>query len=124
VTKEEILAMKAGREPNLRVSKDVMGCKFAQDHFCGDMQGCIASQDTNVWGPLESYSENRSIAQKFADKLENSYDVRLEFNYYMENWQAEFRQLGTGLSFDMVSALDTSEAICKAALLAILEKGR
>jgi len=57
------------------------------------------------------------------DKLENNYDLKLEPNYYMENWQAEFRQLETGLSFDMVSALDAPETICKAALLAILEKG-
>lgn len=122
MTKEEILEMKMGRELNIRVAEDVMGCKFAQDDFWGDMQGCIDKEGSTVWGPLEPYSEDRSIAQEVVDKLENNYDVRFELNYYMENWEAEFRELGTGLSFGMVSALDAPEAICKAALLAILGK--
>jgi len=31
VTKEEILAMKVGKELNIRVAEDVMGCKFIED---------------------------------------------------------------------------------------------
>ena len=123
MTKEEILEMKAGRELNIGVAEEVMGCKFAQDEFFGDMQGCIDSQGNSVWGVLEAYSEDRSIAQQVVDKLKNSYNVRVEFNYYTENWEAEFSELQTSLEFGTVSALDEPEAICKAALLAILEKG-
>lgn len=123
MTKKEILAMEPGRQLNIRVAQDVMGCKFAHDEFLGDMQGYIGVEGNNVWGPLEPYSEHRSIAQKVIDTLENNYNVRIELNYYMGNWEAEFRELGTGLSFGAVLATDAPEAICKAALLVILGKG-
>ena len=123
MTKEEILEMKAGRELNIRVAEEVMGCKFAQDELFGDMQACIDSEGNSVWATLEAYSEDRSIAQQVVDKLRNSYNVRVEFNYDTENWEARFSELETGLSFGTVSALDEPEAICKAALLAILGKG-
>lgn len=123
MTKKEILAMEAGRELNIRVAEDVMGCKFVQDEFFGHMQAYIDSQGNNVWAPLEPYSEDRSVAQRVVDKLKNNYNARVEFNSHTGNWEAEFSELETGLSFDTVSALDAPEAICKAALLAILGKG-
>jgi len=130
MTKEEILAMKAGRELNIRVAEDVMGCKFIEDEILGDTESCkllergtaISALAGNYYGPLRHYSQDNSVAQEVINKLENNYDVRLELNYYMENWEAEFRDLGTGLSFCLASALDAPEAICKAALLAVLEK--
>ena len=123
MTKEEILVMKVGRELNIRIAEDVMGCKFAQDKFFGNMQGCIDSQGNIAWSPLEPHSQDRSIAQQVVDKLKNNYNTRAEFNYHTENWDAESSKLETGFSFGMVSALDAPEAIRKAALLAILEGG-
>ena len=122
MTKEEILAMKAGRDLNIIIAEDAMGCKFAQDELFGDMQRCIDSQGNSVWGPLEPYSEDRSIAQQIIDKLKDNYNARVEFNHHTGNWEVEFTELETVLSFGTVSALDAPEAICKAALLAILEK--
>ena len=87
------------------------------------MQSCADTEDNNVWGPPVPYSENRSIAQQVIDKSKKNYGARVEFNYYTEKWEAEFSELETGLSSGTVSALDAPEAICKATLLVILEKG-
>jgi len=130
VTKEEILAMKVGKELNIRVAEDVMECKFIEDKILGDTESCkllesetkVSSLAGNYYGPLRHYSEDNSVAQEVVNKLKDNCDARVEFNYHTENWEAEFSDLETGLSFGTVSALDAPEAICKAALLAILQK--
>jgi hypothetical protein len=130
VTKEEIIGMKIGKELNIRVAEDVMGCKFIEDEILGDTESCelleseteISSLAGNYYGPLRHYSQDNSVAQEVINKLKNNCDARVEFNYHTENWEAAFSDLETGLSFGTVSALDAPEAICKAALLAILQK--
>ena len=132
MTKEEILGMNAGKELNIRVAEDVMGCKFIEDEILGDTESCelleseteIPSLAGNYYSPLQHYSQDNSVAQEVVNKLQNNYDARVEFNYHTENWEAEFSDLETGLSFGTVSALDAPEAICKTALLAILQKRR
>lgn len=130
MTKEEILGMKIGKELNIRVAEDVMGCKFIEDEILGDTESCelleseteIPSLAGNYYGPLRHYSQDNSVAQEVVNKLKNNYDARVGFNYHTENWEAAFSDLETGLSSGTVSALDAPEAICKAALLAILQK--
>lgn len=130
MTKEEILAMKVGKELNIRVAEDVMECKFIEDKILGDTESCkllesetkVPSLAGNYYGPLRHYSQDNSVAQEVVNKLKNNYNARVEFNHRTENWEAEFSDLETGLSFGTVSALDVPEAICKAALLAILQK--
>ena len=130
MTKEEILAMEVGRELNIRVAEDVMECKFIEDKILGDTESCkllesetkVPSLAGNYYGPLRHYSQDNSVAQEVVNKLKNNCDARVEFNYHTGNWEAEFSDLESGLSFGTVSALDAPEAICKAALLAILQK--
>lgn len=38
MTKEEILAMRAGRELNIMVAEDVIGCRVIHDQTYGDME--------------------------------------------------------------------------------------
>jgi hypothetical protein len=117
MTKEEILAMKAGRELNIRVAEDIMGCKVIQDEFFGDVESCqLLASDVkinalagNYYGPLQPYSEDISAADKVIDKLKD-YNPRVEFNHYAEKWEADF-------SYGVVSSANAPEAICKAALL-------
>ena len=121
MTKEEILAMKAGRELNIRVAENVMGCKVIEDEIFGDTESCellaseikVSSLAGNFYGPLRHYSEDRSDAEQVINKLKN-YNPRVEFNHYTEKWEAEF---GGGA----VSAADAPEAIVKAALIAVLQ---
>lgn len=130
MTKEEILGMKVGKELNIRVAEDVMECKFIEDKILGDTESCkllesetkVSSLAGNYYGPLRHYSQDNSVAQKVVNKLKNNCGARVEFNYHTKNWEAEFSDLETGLSFGTVSALDAPEAICKAALLAILQR--
>ena len=123
MTKEEIIAMKPGRELNIAVAEVVMKHKVIVDEIFGEMERYIANDGSSVYSNLQPYSKDRSIAQQVVDKLKNNYSARVEFNYYTEKWEAEFSELETGLSSGTVSALDAPEAICKATLLVILEKG-
>ena len=114
--KEEILAMKAGRGLNIRVAEDVMKRKFAQDEIFGDME----SLDNGVYGYLQPYSEDISAAWQVIEKLKG-YHPRIEFDPYSQNWEATFSAREADFSYPIVSATTAPEAICKAALLALLE---
>ena len=121
MTKKEILAMKAGRELNIRVAEDIMGRRVIQDDIFGDMEIQqlaeneveIAAPGGNYYGALQPYSEDSSIAQQVMDRLE-SYNPRVEFNHSTAQWEADF-------GYGVVSAITSPEAICKAALLAVWE---
>jgi hypothetical protein len=115
MTKSEILAMKAGKELNIKVAQYVMGYSVAKDEIFGDLQ----RGNEDAWGPLQAFSEDRSIAEQALNKLKHDYSTRVEFNDGTEYWEAEFKDLETGLSFGTVSAPHAAEAICKAALLVI-----
>ena len=131
MTKEEILAMKAGRDLNIRVAENVMGCTFLVDEIFGDTESSplfegevpfpvVRPFNNQVFGPLRHYSEDITAAEHVVEKLEN-YDIRVEFNHYTENWEAEFSEKETDASYPVATASDISEAICKAALLTMLE---
>jgi hypothetical protein len=70
LSREKILAMKAGRELNIRVAEDIMGRKFTHDEIFGDMESPqLLESDTetpslagNYYGPLQPYSEDMSAA--------------------------------------------------------------
>ena len=129
MTKEEILAMKAGRELNIIVAEDVMGGKFMVDEIFGDTVSrchdflyktkgyCI---EKPFFGPLRHYSEDMAAAQEVIDKLK-LHNMRVQLNHYTEKWEAEFSKLGAGFSYPVAWADTVPEAICKAALLAMLE---
>ena len=131
MTKEEILAMKAGRELNIKVVEDVMEGKFFEDEIFGDTEfmrrfgsemgaHCL---EAPFYGPLRHYSEDMSDTQWVVDKLK-SYDVRLGFNHNTEMWEAEFSKRGADFSYPVAVAPIAPEAICKAALLTMLEVRR
>ena len=109
MTKEEILAMKAGRELNIRIAEDVMGYKFIEDEIFGDMEG----YGNSLYNPLRAYSEDISVAEHVIDKLKD-YNPKVEFNHYTEKWEADF-------GYGIVSTTNAPETICKAALLAMVE---
>ena len=129
MTSEEILAMKAGRELNIRVAEDVMGGRFVVDEIFGDTVErchdllyetgghCIESP---FFGPLQHYSEDISATQEVIDKLK-LYNMTVQLNQHNENWQAEFSKLGADFSYPAAVAATAPEAICKAALLTMLE---
>ncbi len=98
MTKEEILAMKAGRELNIRVAEEVMGCRVVQDGAVGDTEDYNLSGEekppsrsinNRIYGPLRRYSEDMAAAKQVVDKLED-YTLRVEFNHYKEEWEVEF----------------------------------
>ena len=71
MTKQEILAMKPGRELNIRVAEEVMGSRFVIDETMGDME----IHPDSVYGPLEPYSEDISAAWRVVERLISLIDV-------------------------------------------------
>jgi len=116
MTKKEILAMKAGRELNIKVAEDVMGCKVAHDEIFGDME----NYSNGVHSTLQPYSEDISVAWQVMERLKG-YHPRIEFNTYSQKWEAAFSARQADFSYPVASATTAPEAICKAALLALLE---
>ena len=106
MTKEEILAMKPGQELNAKVAEYVMGHEVLRDATMGYMERSLVDGES-VWGLPEPYSEDISAAELVVEKM---------------------IEIGYG---DAISSADCgegryteAEAICKAALLAMLERGR
>jgi hypothetical protein len=118
MTKNEVLAMKAGNSLNISIAKRFMGYPVAQDEIFDYIQ----RHNESVWEFLQPYSECRSIADQLISKLKRNCRARVEFNHHTENREAEFKESGTGCSFGTVSPSQAAEASCKASLLVILEE--
>ena len=107
MTKEEILAMKSGRELNVKVAEKVMGYQVILDKTFGEMERYTDSEGKSVYRPLQNYSEDMSAAQQVLERIKA---LNLKINPF-GNGSGELRD---------TSEL-TPEAICKAALIAMLE---
>jgi hypothetical protein len=119
VTKEEILAMRAGKDLNITVAEKVMGNKFAQDETFGDME----VSEGMVYGYLQPYSEDITAAWQVMEKMKG-YNPRVEFDTHSQKWEATFSVREADFTCPVVLAGTAPEAICKAALLALLEVKR
>jgi hypothetical protein len=103
VTKEEILAIKPGRELNIAVAEVVMNHKVIVDEIFGDMERPIDMDDNSTWETLALYSEDLSAAQLVVERM-----ITLGHGD-----EAVWRHYGNGAS-------TRAEAICKRALLVVL----
>ncbi len=119
MAKDEILGMKAGRELNILVAKEVMERGVADDETFGFME-----KDSNgVYGPLQPYSEDIAAAWLIVEKL-RELNPRVEFDSYSRKWEASFSVQEADFTCPVVMADGAPEAICKAALLALQEVRR
>ena len=105
MTKAEILAMKPGDELNLKVARDVMWHEVVSDEIFGYMERYIDEDGGNVYGPLKPYSEDIPAAQLLVEKM-----IKLGYGEAVF-WEHYGDEIYT-----------PAEAICKAALLVLLEK--
>jgi len=69
MTKEEILAMKPGRELNILVAEVVMKHKVIVDGIFGDMERPISEDSGSAWDALQLYSEDISAAQLVVERM-------------------------------------------------------
>lgn len=108
VTKEEILAMKPGIELNVKAAEEIMGHAVVMDKTFGWLERLINPEDgSSIWSPPQPYSEDISVADLVVDRMH-------ELGFDDAGCWAD---LGGG-------KYAKAEAICKAALLAILERRR
>lgn len=120
MTKEEILAMKPGVELNVAVAERILGHAIKKDEVMGYMErmtfhksnpgvsapgsNCSTPEEgDSVWSEVEPYSEDISAARIVINRM-------LEIGYKDANSWADF---GNGKYTE-------PEAICKAALIAVL----
>ena len=116
MTKEEILSLKAGKELNIRIAKTVMRKSYAHDETFGDME--IDSQ--RVYGTLQPYSEDISAAWQVMERMKG-YNPRIAFDTLSQKWEAAFSIREADFTCPVALADTAPEAICKAALMALLE---
>ena len=101
MTREEILAMKPGRELNMEVAKRVFNREVVCDSTMGDSERFVDDCGESVWSNLMPYSEDISTAEDVVGHM-----MKLGYND-----AATWKDYGGG-------AYTPAEAICKRALLA------
>jgi len=100
MTREEILAMKPGRELSITIADVVMNHKVIADEIFGDMERLLSEDNTSVWNTLPPYSEDVLAAKLVVDRMITlGHADAISWEHY-----------GNGLYTD-------AEAICKVALL-------
>ncbi len=92
--------MKAGREFNIRVAEEIMGCDVIEDEIFGDLERHMDKDGKSVYLPLPPYSEEISAAQRVIVKMLSLGHDEAEY------WKDETR----------------AEVICKVALSVIQKK--
>ncbi len=100
MTRDEILALKAGRSLNIRVAEEIMGNKVITDVILGETEIHATAQGEPVYGRLTPYSEDLSSAQLVILRMTNLGYTEAKL------WENEERP----------------DVICRAALLTILDK--
>jgi ABA sandwich protein len=127
LTRDEILNMPAGREMDILMI-DIVGGELIDKaiHYDASMGIRYAIQDDGVWrfqpglAWLWSPSTDIAAAWEVVKKMPDGFELRLhQHKLIREAWQAEFHEPGTE-NF-MVLAATAPLAICRAALLAVLE---
>ena len=104
-SREKILAMKPGRVLNIIVAKYVLGHDVVTDKSLGEVERLKDSDESSVWSILLSYSEDNEVAQDVVCAMMDK--------GYLD--APKWDQFGDG-------AYTPAEAICKQALLCILEQ--
>lgn len=104
MTKEEILAMKPGLELNIKVAEEIIGHEVAEDDLFGHVERFVDEDDNSVWDTVQHYSEDMSAAELVVHRM-------IQLGHDDAACWADF---GGGIYTE-------PEAICKAALIALLE---
>jgi len=139
MTRDEILAMEPGRELDVLVAEEVMGFDVVEDPesaICGGSRvsgglWVIIERDYHEWGhnvvPPEPYSTTwRSMGQVVEKMLSlEAFECYLQSQTY--GWYCSFQHPGNRggqANGDCAETpMQAPEAICKAALLAVMEAG-
>ena len=104
MTKDEILAMTPGLELNIKVAEKIMERSVTKDDIFGYVERYTDEQGDSVWDTLHPYSEDISEAELVVKRM-------IDLGHDDAIYWADF---GCGVYTE-------PEAICKAALLALLE---
>jgi hypothetical protein len=105
VNKEKILALPPGTDLNIKVAEEIFGHAVINDEILGWMERPQRAEDGSIWSELLHYSEDLETADLIVKlMLEAGYDEAIHWD-----------EFGGG-------KYSKPEAICKAALLALMDK--
>ncbi len=116
MTRERVLAMKAGRELDADIAEKIMGIKV---HFEYSPDGPVYLLDSTLLNGryhVKNYSTNISAAWDVVEKMQETKLVRL-----FANGEDYICKIGGDLMFCISKCNSMPEAVCKAALLAVME---
>jgi hypothetical protein len=140
MTREEILAMQPGRELDARVAENVMGYKFVQEGstlwkedapfpflmYNEEFGYCLYEKYEDGW-PFTTFNPSTDIsaAWEVVEKIGNNAEWMLYRLGHTDEegilkYNCTFLQVFSGFS-PSAKGITAPEAICKAALLAVLE---
>jgi len=139
MTRDEILAMEPGRELDVLVAEEVMGFDVVEDPesaICGGSRvsgglWVIIERDYHEWGhkvdQSEPYSTDIAAAWEVVEKM----DERKRWVHIRSSMDQNLKERGWAVDMGRwwnrtrlgVWARTVPEAICKAALLAVMEAG-
>jgi hypothetical protein len=105
MTKEKILSMKPGTDLNIKVAEEVMGHAVINDEILGWMERPKKAEEGSIWAELCRYSEDLEYADTVVKLM-------LQAGY---REAIRWEEFGGG-------QYSRAEAICKAALIAVMEK--
>jgi len=120
MTRDEVLAMKPGRELDALVAEKVMGWKAVQVFDLKDTDGTnIANGITpyNIGQRVPHYSTDIASAWEVVEEMQNN-----EWDFTLKNHKRKYEAI-FGTLYNAF-APTAPEAICKAALLAVMGKWR
>jgi len=118
MTDGEILMMKSGRELDIKVAEDVVGCAVVRDAIFGDM---LRIDNESAWMPLPAYSEDQSTIPELLEMLKRFHRTEIDHECFQGRWEADMNVCGEGINYYYpdFNAFSLPEAICKAALLVV-----
>lgn len=120
MNRDEIINMPAGREMDALIAEKVMG--WHKVKYLGTMDWCDDSGEqpytVGAWKP------SQDIEAAFGMVDEMTYGEDFEFvmgTSRIHGWFAEFKKEGVAISENRVNTKTLCVAICRAALLAVME---
>jgi hypothetical protein len=135
MNRDEIMKLEAGRELDTLVAEKVMGLTADKEHcpYCGAEMwiGALRSRCSSCsewrYGWYKNYSDDISAAWEVIEKLETHPDqilfslVRKGAEMHLLKWCAEFRKCLGSQKYYYAEAKTAPLAICRAALLAVMD---
>ncbi|WP_339246845.1 hypothetical protein NST58_06545 [Paenibacillus sp. FSL R10-2796] len=120
LTREEILAMEPGRKLDALIEEHIFNVDLSGFQWARVGNSMFKNTDGSVtWIDISRYSEDISAAWIVVEKMRNL-GFNLNLYVHQSGYSIVYPSTASGLAFEEVMCKTTPDAICKVALLAVL----